>query len=88
MTLPLMDPIKPDAKIATLAGPPRTYPNSEKARLTGAISLHKSLIFLLNFQNNTENHPTLKFRLLIKAGQLGGFSEMGTPPLIYTDRSL
>ena len=33
MTLPLMEPIKPDAKIATLAGPPRTYPSSEKARL-------------------------------------------------------
>ena len=33
ITLPLIEPINPDAKIATLAGPPRTYPKREKAKL-------------------------------------------------------
>ena len=30
---PLMEPNRPDEKIATLAGPPRTWPNSANARL-------------------------------------------------------
>ena len=29
---PLIDPKRPDEKIATLAGPPRTWPSSAKAR--------------------------------------------------------
>ena len=32
-TLPLTEPIRPLAKIATLAGPPRTAPNRASARL-------------------------------------------------------
>ena len=33
ITEPLIDPIKPEEKIATLAGPPRTLPSRAKARL-------------------------------------------------------
>ncbi len=33
MTLPDIDPISPEEKMATLAGPPRWWPSSEKARL-------------------------------------------------------
>ncbi len=33
MTLPLIEPIRPLAKIDTLAGPPRTCPSRAKARL-------------------------------------------------------
>ena len=32
ITLPLIEPIRPEAKIATLAGPPRTWPSRAKAR--------------------------------------------------------
>ena len=32
ITLPLIDPIKPEAKMATLAGPPRFYPKRAKAK--------------------------------------------------------
>ncbi len=32
-TLPLSEPIRPLDTIATLAGPPRTWPSNEKARL-------------------------------------------------------
>ena len=31
--LPLMEPKKPEATTATLAGPPRMWPNREEARL-------------------------------------------------------
>ena len=33
ITLPLMEPIRPLEKIDTLAGPPRTWPKSAKAKL-------------------------------------------------------
>ncbi len=33
MTLPDIDPIRPEEKMATFAGPPRRPPSSEKARL-------------------------------------------------------